>query len=288
MQERVKNAFSGYMMIIAVPLFILIGLILAALFMDTGLSVIGIIIALIGIFCAGGFIIVDPNEAKALVLFGKYKGSVKTDGFQWVNPLYRKMDVSLRAHSLNGEKIKVNDKNGNPIIISVVGVWRVKDTAKALFDVENYTQFVNAQSEAAIRSLAGKYPYEHFDLNEPETITLRTEADTVNKVLEEELTKRLERAGIEIVEARINHLAYSEEIASAMLQRQQASAIVAARKEIVDGAVSIVEMALQKLSEKQIVQLDEERKAAMVSNLLVVLTSDKQTQPVINTGTLYN
>lgn len=240
------------------------------------------------LFCAGGYFINNPNEAKALVLFGKYKGSVKQDGFFWANPFYKKMSISQRAHTLNGEKIKVNDKNGNPILISVVLVWQVQDTSKALFAVENYTTYVNSQSEAAIRSLAGRYPYDNFETDSTEEITLRTEADTVNHVLVTELTSRLERAGVEVVEARINHLAYAEEIASAMLQRQQASAVVAARKQIVAGAVGIVEMALHQLSEKAFVTLDEERKAAMVSNLLVVLTSERGTQPVINTGTLYN
>lgn len=287
MNERIINAKNGYMMLLINIVLFPVSLGVMAIFLNSIFIFLGGALFAVAIIMAPGYIVVNPNEAKAMVLFGKYKGTVKTNGFQWANPLYKKVSISLRAHNLSGEKIKVNDKNGNPVIISVVGVWRVANTAKALFEVENYIDFVNTQSEAAIRSLAGQYPYDQFG-EDHSSVTLRTEAETVNKALEHEITKRLERAGIEVVEARINHLAYAEEIASAMLQRQQAAAIVAARKEIVDGAVGMVEMALHKLSEKELVQLDEERKAVMVSNLLVVLCGDKQTQPVINTGTLYN
>ena len=234
-----------------------------------------------------GLIIVNPNESKVLILFGKYVGTVKQDGFFWVNPLTVKKKVSLKAFNLNGQQLKVNDKHGNPIEIAAVIVWRVKDTAKALFAVENYLQYVNIQSEAAVRHLANSFAYDNMD-GENEQITLSNGAEQVSLLLEKELNERLEPAGIEVLEARISHLAYSPEIAHTMLQRQQASAIISARRLIVEGAVGMVEMALQKLSEKNIVELDEERKAAMVSNLLVVLCGDKAVNPIINTGTLYH
>jgi regulator of protease activity HflC (stomatin/prohibitin superfamily) len=234
-----------------------------------------------------GLIINNPNESKVLTLFGKYVGTVKTDGFFWVNPLTTKKKVSLRANNLNGQQLKVNDKLGNPIEIAAVVVWRVSETAKAIFSVENYTQYVSIQSEAAVRHLANIFPYDHAE-GEETSITLKDGAEKVSELLENELNERLSRAGIEVMEARISHLAYAPEIASAMLQRQQATAVIAARKLIVEGAVGMVEMALEKLSQKGIVELDEERKAAMVSNLLVVLCGDRHVQPVVNTGTLYN
>ena len=234
-----------------------------------------------------GLIIVNPNESKVLILFGKYVGTVKADGFFWVNPLASKKKLSLRARNLNGQQLKVNDKMGNPIEIAAVIVWQVKETAKASFSVEDYLQYVNIQSEAAVRHLANSFAYDDFE-DENVQITLKDGAEKVNSMLEEELNERLSRAGIEVIEARISHLAYAQEIASAMLQRQQATAVIAARKLIVEGAVGMVEMALERLSEKDIVTLDEERKAAMVSNLLVVLCGDRNVQPVVNTGTLYN
>jgi len=234
-----------------------------------------------------GLIINNPNESKVLTLFGKYVGTVKRDGFFWVNPLTSKRKVSLRANNLNGQQLKVNDKLGNPIEIAAVVVWKVNETAKAIFSVENYMQYVNIQSEAAVRHLANIFPYDHAE-GEETSITLKDGAEKVSELLENELNDRLSRAGIEVLEARISHLAYAPEIASAMLQRQQATAVIAARKLIVEGAVGMVEMALEKLSEKGIVKLDEERKAAMVSNLLVVLCGDRHVQPVVNTGTLYN
>jgi regulator of protease activity HflC (stomatin/prohibitin superfamily) len=234
-----------------------------------------------------GLIIVNPNESKVLTLFGKYVGTVKADGFFWVNPLTAKNKLSLRARNLNGQQLKVNDKMGNPIEIAAVIVWQVKETAKASFAVENYLQYVNVQSEAAVRHLANNFAYDNLE-DENAEITLKDGADKVNSLLEEELNERLSRAGIEVIEARISHLAYAQEIASAMLQRQQATAVIAARKLIVEGAVGMVEMALERLSDKNIVTLDEERKAAMVSNLLVVLCGDRNAQPVVNTGTLYN
>ena len=234
-----------------------------------------------------GLIINNPNESKVLTLFGKYVGTVKTDGFFWVNPLTIKKSVSLKARNLNGHQIKVNDKLGNPIEIAAVVVWQIQETAKAMFAVEDYQQYVAIQSEAAVRHLANIFPYDNFE-DEEATITLKDGAEKVSSLLEAELSERLARAGIEVIEARISHLAYAQEIASAMLQRQQATAIIAARKLIVKGAVSMVEMALEQLSEKKIVELDEERKASMVSNLLVVLCGDRNVQPVVNTGTLYN
>lgn len=234
-----------------------------------------------------GLIINNPNEAKVLTLFGKYIGTVKTDGFFWVNPLASKTKVSLKARNLNGHQIKVNDKLGNPIEIAAVVVWQIKETAMAMFAVEDYLQYVTIQSEAAVRHLANIFPYDNFE-DEEATITLKDGAEKVSSLLEAELSERLSRAGIEVVEARISHLAYAQEIASAMLQRQQATAVIAARKLIVEGAVGMVEMALERLSAKNIVELDEERKAAMVSNLLVVLCGDRNVQPVVNTGTIYS
>jgi len=213
-------------------------------------------------------------------------GTVKDEGFKWANPFYRKKKISLRARNLNGEKIKVNDKLGNPIIIAAVVVWRVKDTAKAAFEVDDFEDYVTVQSEAAIRLLAGKYAYDAFD-DEEMDLSLRHGGDIIDGDLEKALSDRLNMAGIEVIEARISHLAYAQEIAQAMLQRQQATAIVAARMKIVEGAVSMVEMALEELKKKDIIELDEEKKAAMVSNLMVVLCSDNSVDPVINTGTLH-
>jgi len=231
-----------------------------------------------------GFLIINPNQSMVLTLFGKYMGTVKADGFFWVNPLTAKRRLSLKANNLNGQQLKVNDKLGNPIEIAAVVVWKVNETAKAVFSVENYMQYVNIQSEAAVRHLANIFPYDHSE-GEENSITLKDGAEKVSELLENELNERLSRAGIEVLEARISHLAYAPEIASAMLQRQQATAVIAARKLIVEGAVGMV---LEKLSQKDIVTLDEERKAAMVSNLLVVLCGDRHVQPVVNTGTLYN
>jgi regulator of protease activity HflC (stomatin/prohibitin superfamily) len=239
------------------------------------------------VFVLPGLVIVNPNESKVLTLFGKYVGTVKQDGFFWVNPFTVKKKVSLKAFNLNGQQLKVNDKVGNPIEIAAVIVWQIKDTAHAVFAVENYIQYVNIQSEAAVRHLANSFPYDNIE-DETASITLRGGAEQVSVLLEKELNERLDRAGIEVLEARISHLAYSPEIAHTMLQRQQASAIISARRLIVEGAVGMVEMALARLSEKNIVNLDEERKAAMVSNLLVVLCGDRSVNPVVNTGTLYH
>jgi regulator of protease activity HflC (stomatin/prohibitin superfamily) len=232
----------------------------------------------------GGFMVVQPNESKVLILFGKYTGTVREDGFWWVNPFTSKKHVSLRIRNFNSDKIKVNDLHGNPIEIAAVIVWRVVDSARAIFDVQNYEQFVAIQAETAIRTLASEYPY---DTNEGEKESLRSSPTEVAENLQKELQTRLEVAGVTIVEARITHLAYAQEIAQAMLRRQQAQAIVAARFKIVEGAVGMVQQALQDLSDKNIVNLDEERKAQMVNNLMVALVADHEAMPVINTGTIY-
>lgn len=233
-----------------------------------------------------GFFIVNPNSSKVLVLFGAYKGTVKDNGFFWANPFYTKQKISLRARNFDSERVKVNDKIGNPILINVILVWKVKDTFKAAFDVDRYEEFVRVQTDAAVRKLAGSYSYDNFD-DEQAEITLRSGMDEVNEALEDEITERLAMAGIEVMEARIGYLAYAPEIASSMLKRQQAVAIVAARKKIVEGAVGMVEDALQKLDADNIIDFDDDKKASMVSNLMVVLCGDKEATPVINTGTLH-
>ncbi|HMN23846.1 MAG: SPFH domain-containing protein [Ignavibacteriaceae bacterium] len=241
-------------------------------------------LVLISFISLGGFLIVQPNESKVLILFGSYTGTIRESGFWWVNPFTIKKHVSLRIRNFNSDKIKVNDLHGNPIEIAAVIVWRVIDSARAIFDVQNYEQFVAIQAETAIRTLASEYPY---DTNEGEKESLRSSPTEVAENLQKELQKRLEVAGVTIVEARITHLAYAQEIAQAMLRRQQAQAIVAARFKIVEGAVGMVQQALQDLSDKNIVNLDEERKAQMVNNLMVALVADHEAIPVINTGTIY-
>ncbi|MCC5943779.1 MAG: SPFH domain-containing protein [Bernardetiaceae bacterium] len=247
------------------------------------LTVISLIVLIV---IVAGFFIVNPNNSKVLTLFGKYVGTVKENGFYWANPFYLKKTYSLRAHNFDSERLKVNDKQGNPIMISVILVWQVRDTYKAAFEVDNYREFVKVQSDAAVRKLAGAYSYDNFE--DDAEITLRAGTAEVNQHLERELSERMELAGIHVIEARIGYLAYATEIASAMLRRQQATAIIAARHKIVEGAVGMVEMALEQLSRKHIVELDEERKAAMVSNLMVVLCSDKEVSPVVNSGTLHH
>jgi regulator of protease activity HflC (stomatin/prohibitin superfamily) len=231
-----------------------------------------------------GLTVVNPNEAKVVQLFGVYKGTIKQQGFWWVNPLTTRRRVSLRVRNFESSKLKVNDHDGNPIEIAAVVVWRVVDTAEAIFQVNDYENFLHVQTESAVRVLATTYPY---DAHEEGQIALRISAVEVAHKLREEIHERLSQAGIEVIEARISHLAYAAEIASAMLRRQQANAIIAARQRIVEGAVSMVEMALDQLSARHVVELDEERKAAMVSNLLVVLCGDRDPQPVVNAGTLY-
>lgn len=255
----------------------------------------GIIALILFAFMRYGLIQIEPNEARVMVFFGKYKGTITDNGFFWVNPFYNKKKITLRARNLDVEPIKVNDKVGNPIMIGSVLVWKVKDTYKAMFDIDSESNnvmlscenFVKIQSDAALRQVAGIYAYDSNDNNE-DTITLRSDHEEVNNRLEAELNSRLAIAGIEVVEARINYLAYAAEIASVMLRRQQADAIIAAREKIVEGAVSMVELALKKLADEEIVELDEERKAAMVSNLLVVLCADESAQPVVNAGTLHH
>ena len=239
---------------------------------------------LLTIFLLAGLFVVNPNQARVVLLFGRYKGTVKEQGLHWANPLMRKRRVSLRVRNFETERAKVNDADGNPIEMASVVVWKVVDTAEASFEVDDYVNYVHVQSESALRNLATLYPY---DTHEEGTLSLRGNTDEIAGQLKTEIQSRLHKAGVEVLEARITHLAYAPEIASAMLQRQQAGAIIAARTLIVEGAVGMVEMALEKLSNQHIVDLDEERKAHMVSNLLVVLCSDKATQPVLNTGSLY-
>ena len=281
-EEKIVKVSSGY-----VFLFIAILLILGGVYGAFNISNWSVISIVLGVFLIPGFFLINPNTSKVLLLFGKYIGTVKDNGFFWANPFYRKKGISLRASNFDSERVKVNDKLGNPIMISTILVWKVEDTFKAAFDVDNYENFVRVQSDAAVRKLASLYPYDNFeDDGKDEEITLRASVNEVSLALEKELSERLNMAGIKVLEARIGYLAYAQEIASAMLKRQQATAIVAARHKIVEGAVSMVEMALEDLSKKEIVELDEERKAAMVSNLMVVLCSDKDATPVINTGTL--
>ncbi|MDI9564645.1 MAG: SPFH domain-containing protein [Bacteroidota bacterium] len=280
--EKKFSPMSGYLFVF-IELVLLVAIVMAGM---RGMIIPAIVLGIIFIFLSVGFQIVNPNESAVLVLFGAYKGSIKDNGFYWVNPFFSRRKISLRARNFDSEPLKVNDKIGNPIMIGVVLVWRVCDTFKAAFQVEDYEHFVNIQTEAAIRKLAGIYPYDNFEDHEA-VVTLRGGGEEVNDQLEKELDERLEIAGVEVMEARINYLAYAQEIAQAMLKRQQAAAIVAARFKIVEGAVSMVEMALEELSKKEIVQLDEEKKASMVSNLMVVLCGDKETTPIVNTGTIY-
>lgn len=248
----------------------------------------GVLLAVLPtLFILPGFLAIEPNNSRVMTLFGSYVGTVKDSGFFYTNPFYAKKKISQRALTLDVPTIKVNDKPGNPIMIGSVVTYRVKDTYKAAFDVENVPDFVKIQSEAALRKIAGMYSYDNLE-DESAQVTLRSNAEEINQRLVAEITERLSIAGVEIIEARINNLAYATEIAGAMLQRQQASAIVAARSKIVEGAVGMVEMALEQLNRKSIVNLDEERKAAMVSNLLVVLCGERNAQPVVNTGTLHN
>jgi regulator of protease activity HflC (stomatin/prohibitin superfamily) len=241
-------------------------------------------VELVLVVCMFGFFVVNPNEGRVMQLFGDYKGTVKTAGLRWANPFYSKRHISLRVRNFESGHLKVNDSDGNPIEIAAVVVWRVVDTAEAVFEVDNYENYVKVQTEAAVRNLATRYTY---DAHEEHQTSLRGSTAAVAKDLQHEIQERLAKAGVQVIEARLSHLAYAPEIASAMLRRQQAGAIIAARQKIVEGAVGMVDMALARLAESNQVQLDEERKAAMVSNLLVVLCSDRDAQPVVNTGTLY-
>lgn len=280
--EKITEPISGYIM-----LAILLALLIPAIYLFTAQNeILASLMIFLFIFLAKGLTIVSPNNAQLLLLFGEYKGSINQNGLYWVNPFYKRTTISLRARNFESEKIKVNDKLGNPILISVILVWKVLDTFKASFEVDSYEHFIKVQTDSAVRKLAGSFPYDHFG-DDSSTIALSTNFDDVNKALEEEIVERMEIAGIRVIESRIAYLAYAPEIAHSMLRRQQASAIVAARHKIVEGAVGMVESALALLSEKEIIVLDEEKKAAMVSNLLVVLCGDKDTQPVVNTGTLH-
>ncbi len=282
-QEKIFKPANGYLMLLL--FFILFfGSIATMVHLKNGWF---IFITVASLFMLAGFILVNPNTSKVILLFGKYIGTIKQNGLYWANPFFTKKKISLRASNFDSERLKVNDKLGNPVMISTILVWRVTNTYKAAFDVDNYENFVRVQTDAAVRKLASMYPYDNFaDEGHEEDITLRSSVNEVSETLEKELEERLAIAGIEVLEARIGYLAYAQEIANAMLKRQQATAIVAARHKIVQGAVDMVEMALEELNKKEIVELDEERKAAMVSNLLVILCGDKEASPVVNTGTL--
>ena len=293
-REKPGRAAGGWLALIV--FFLLFGLAIAGLIggvmraeqqaADAVWLIVGAILLLVGtIVGCNGFFTLQPNEAAVLILFGAYRGTVRASGFFWTNPFNRRVKISLRVRNFNGDKLKVNDKRGNPVEIAAVVVWRVHDTAQACFDVDSYEHYVAVQSESALRHLASGYAY---DEGEQDEVTLRGGSDAVSAALREQLHQRLERAGVQVEEARLTHLAYAPEIAQAMLRRQQAEAVIAARQKIVHGAVSMVDMALKELAEKQVVHLDEERKAAMVSNLLVVLCGDAEVHPVVNTGTLYN
>ncbi len=303
-QEKDFNGLrlSGFFMIL-IQIIIVVAMILIGLnyeYFSEGFIVVSeLVLFTILMFSLIGFVMIEPNEARVMIFFGKYKGTMKQNGFFWVNPFFVKKKLVIRARNLDIEPIKVNDKKGNPVMIGLILVWRIKDTYKVMFDIDNktdaqskmdermnsYQQFVAIQSDAALRNIAGQFAYDNNEIDDD--ITLRSGGEEVNDKLEIELNKRLFLAGIEVVEARINYLAYAPEIAAVMLRRQQASAIIAAREKIVEGAVSMVKMALDKLSTEEIVELDDDKKAAMVSNLLVVLCADEQAKPVVNTGTLY-
>ncbi|WP_180963497.1 SPFH domain-containing protein [Raoultibacter massiliensis] len=316
-EEKIVQGRSGWPMLaltLAVAALCVVAIVFGAMMLPpeeapvtSGMQVLGIILLVVGIvvLCVGpllmlmGFYTIQPNQARVLILFGDYLGTVRDEGFHWANPFLsrsagttvseegkavpRSLKISLRARTYNGEHLKVNDKNGNPIEIADVVVWRVEDTAKAIFDVDDYTTYVHTQSETALRHVATTYAYD----SDTEAITLRSNIEEVSAALKEELSVRLEKAGVVIDDARLTHLAYAPEIAQAMLRRQQAEAVIAAREKIVQGAVSMVDMALTELAAKHVVDLDDERRAAMVSNLMVVLCGDSEAQPVLNTGTLY-
>ncbi len=286
-REIKREVASGYVALAALVIgsvVVTLWLIRSIMAESPGAIIAAAFAALVVTFLWAGFFMVNPNEARVLQLFGKYVGSVKTPGLRYANPFYTKQKVSVRVRNFETGKLKVNDRNSNPIEIATVVVWRVVDTAEALFEVDDYVEYVHVQSEAALRALTVNYPY---DAHEEGETSLSSHTGEISERLQKEIQDRLTNAGVEVIEARISHLAYAPEIANAMLQRQQASAIVAARRKIVDGAVGMVEMALRELSSQQIIDLDEERKASMVSNLLVVLCADRGTQPVVNAGSLY-
>jgi regulator of protease activity HflC (stomatin/prohibitin superfamily) len=284
MSEKIVKPQSGFIILILLIVILVVG---AYFTFSMKNPFIGLAIGFILALTAPGFFIVQPNESKVLTFFGKYVGTVKQNGFGWVNPFYVKKKISLRARNFDSERVKVNDRRGNPIMISVILVWKVEETYKAAFEVDIFESFVKVQTDAAVRKLANSYSYDNFEDHEEE-VTLRSGLEEINENLERELDERLAIAGINVIEARIGYLAYAEEIASAMLKRQQAEAIVAARYKIVEGAVGMVQGALEQLSEKTDIKLDEVQRATMVSNLMVVLCSDKDATPVVNAGTLYS
>lgn len=309
-EMRVKNGWPFLILFLILFAVSILGMVFGGIFLEQGSDLLGVLMLVGGIvlccvviFLLMGFFTIQPNQARVLVLFGNYKGTVRAEGFHWANPFYSRtsgvttdesgkqvpipLKLSLRARTYNGEHLKVNDKAGNPIEIADVIVWRISDTAKAVFDVDDYSSYVHTQSETALRHVATTYAYDHAPGSEETEITLRSNIEEVSEALKEELAIRLEKAGVVIDDARLTHLAYAPEIAQAMLRRQQAEAVIAAREKIVQGAVSMVDLALTELSAKHVVDLDDERKAAMVSNLMVVLCGDTEAQPVLNTGTLY-
>ena len=279
--ETAASTTSGYPMLVVLPVTVLTGVAGAALLSGVAIKILSLIVAILALICLAGFYMVAPNEGRVLQLFGQYVGTDRALGLRWANPFYSKQRVSLRIRNFESGQLKVNDSSGNPIEIAAVVVWRVVDTAEAVFEVDDYEDYVAIQSEAAIRNMATSYPY---DDHEGQSITLRGSANEIGDILKDEVQERLGKAGVEVLEARISHLAYAPEIASAMLQRQQASAIVAARSKIVEGAVSMVETALGQLTEREIIELDPQSRASMVSNLLVILCSDRAAQPVVSSG----
>ena len=304
------RACSGFLMITVSVLLIAAGIALIILSevnkaelgnsIYNTLCIFAVLLLIIAPVLLIGLMILEPNQARAMVFFGKYRGTFTRTGFFWVNPFYSKKKVSLRARNINVDPIKVNDRNGNPILVGLILVWKVEDVYKAIFEIDTQNiavnkegimtaleSFVRVQSDAALRQVAGNYAYDNLGIEQADTITLRSGGDTINSELVEKLNERLEMAGISVLEARINYLAYAPEIAAVMLRRQQAEAIISAREKIVEGAVSMVQMALKEINDKDIVELDEAKKAAMVSNLLVVLCADESAQPVLNTGSLY-
>ncbi|HEV3340086.1 MAG TPA: SPFH domain-containing protein [Pirellulales bacterium] len=286
-QERIMRVANGWPMLGLNLVTLVVGgllLLASAAALLPLLAVVSLLMVVAAVVSLAGHFTLQPNQARVLILFGEYHGTVRDSGFYWANPFYTKRLVSLRLRNMETERLKVNDKQGNPIEIAAVVVWRVENTAQACFDVESYEQYVKIQSESALRHLANAYAYDHGEEHE---ITLRSGLDEVSAALQRELQQRLQRAGVAVEEARLTHLAYAPEIAGVMLRRQQADAIIAARQKIVHGAVSMVQMALHDLAEQQVIEFDQERKAAMVSNLLVVLCGEREAQPMINTGTLY-
>jgi regulator of protease activity HflC (stomatin/prohibitin superfamily) len=286
--ENVRKCASGYLALVVLPILTLAvgyGFVVAARAENPVGIITSVVLFLIVLICYKGFFMVAPNQSKVLQLFGTYVGSVRETGLRWANPFYSKETVSLRVRNFESEMLKVNDSSGNPIEIAAVVVWKVVDSAEAVFEVDDYVNYVHIQSEAALRNLATAHPYEAHD---DDVVALRSDPQDIADKLKDEVQERLGKAGVEVIEARISHLAYAPEIASAMLKRQQAQAVVAARMQIVDGAVGMVQMALEQLERDRVVDLDEERKAAMVSNLLVVLCGEENARPVLNAGTLHN